>query len=134
LIAALDRDLSDRYPGMPIHGIEAAGFVQCGGLFLIGRVDGRAVACGAIRPLGEGMAEVKRMFVRGEFRGHGLARAMLSALESMAADHGYRAIRLQTGDGQPEAIALYESSGYQRIPCYNGYDDDARSVCFEKTL
>lgn len=59
---------------------------------------------------------------------------MLDALEAIAAASGYRAIRLETGVYQPEAIALYESAGYQPIPCYNEYLADPRSRCFEKAL
>jgi putative acetyltransferase len=135
LIAALDRELMDRYPGLPIHGIEAAGFVARGGVFLVGRFDGPAAACGGIRPVGEGVMEVKRMFVRPEFRGRGLARAILAALEQAAMDRGYRTIRLETGDVQPEAVALYRSSGYRPIACYSAeYEADPRSLYFEKTL
>jgi putative acetyltransferase len=134
LIAALDRELLERYPGMPIHGIDAAGFVQSGGVFLIGRIDGQAVASGAVRPIGERIAEVKRMYVCPEFRGRGLARAVLAALEASAAVLGHRTIRLETGDGQPEAIALYSSAGYRPVPCFGEYALDPRCRCFEKQL
>jgi len=134
LISALDRDLGVRYPGLPIHGIDAANFREAGGVFLIGRDGDVAVACGALRPMEEGAVEVKRMYVRDSHRGRGIGRAMLSALEEIAAGRGYRTIRLETGGGQPEAIALYESAGYQPIPCYGAHSSDPRSRCFEKRL
>jgi GNAT superfamily N-acetyltransferase len=134
LIEALDRDLHDRYPGLPIHGIEAEGFAGAGGVFLVGRLDGRAVVCGAIRPIAPGIMELKRMFVRPEVRGQGLSRAMLAALEAAAVERGHRTIRLETGDCQPEAIALYQSAGYRPIGRYAAYEDDPRSRYFEKTL
>ena len=134
LIAALDRDLGARYPGLEIHGIDAANFRAAGGVFLIGSSDGQAVACGALRPMEAGAVEVKRMYVRDTHRGHGFGRAMLAALEEIARERGYRVIRLETGDGQPEAIALYESAGYQPIPCYGDYAEDPHSRCFEKRL
>lgn len=59
---------------------------------------------------------------------------MLGALEQTAAARGYRAIRLETGIHQPEAIALYLSAGYHRIPCYEEFIGDPRSRCFEKSL
>jgi putative acetyltransferase len=134
LISALDRDLGARYPGLPIHGIDAASFREAGGVFLIGRLGDIAVACGALRPMEAGAVEVKRMYVRDSHRGHGFGRAMLVALEEIAARRGYRTIRLETGGSQPEAIALYESAGYRSIPCYGDHATDPRSRCFEKRL
>lgn len=134
LIAALDRDLGARYPGLPIHGIDAASFREGGGVFLVGRVAGIAVACGALRPLEDGAVEVKRMYVRDSYRGRGLGRAMLAALEEIAARRRYVIIRLETAEKQPEAIALYQSAGYEPIPCYGAHEADPRSRCFEKRI
>lgn len=135
LIGALDRDLNARYPGLEVHGIDAANFRESGGVFLIGRVADIAIACGALRPMNEnGVVEVKRMYVRDGHRGRGFARTILRALEDIAARRGYRTIRLETGSNQPEAIALYERAGYHRIPCYGAHASDPLSRCFEKTL
>jgi len=134
LIAALDRDLGARYPGFPIHGIDAANFRAAGGVFLVGRFGDVAVVCGALRPMEPGAVEVKRMYVRDAHRGRGFGRAMLAALEEIAVQRGYRTIRLETGGSQPEAIALYESAGYQSIPCYGDHASDPLSRCFEKRL
>ncbi len=130
LIAELDRDLRDLYPGEPIHGIEPAAFRSGGGVFLLGTVDGVAVACGALRPLGDKVGEVKRMFVRKEYRGRGFARAILSELERVAKQRGYRGIRLETGDQQPAAISLYETAGYTRTPGWT----ECHSLRFEKLI
>ena len=134
LISALDRDLGARYPGLPIHGIDASNFRDAGGVFLIGSISDAAVACGALRPMESGVVEVKRMYVRDGHRGRGFGRAILAALEEIAARRGYRTIRLETGGCQPEAIALYESAGYQPIPCYGAHAGDPHSRCFEKQL
>ena len=134
LISALDGDLRERYPGSPIHGIEPVEFRACGGVFLIGKLDGVGVACGALRPLSDGVVELKRMFVRRDQRGKGFGRATLAALEKIATRRGFRMIRLETGVNQPEAIGLYESMGYHRIPCFGEYVSDHRSRCFEKAL
>ena len=134
LISALDGDLRERYPGSPIHGIEPVEFRAIGGVFLIGKLDGVCVACGAIRPLSDGAAELKRMFVGREQRGQGFGRAMLAALEKIATRRGFQTIRLETGVNQPEAIGLYVSMGYHRIPCFGEYISDHRSRCFEKAL
>jgi putative acetyltransferase len=134
LMAALDSDLSARYPGFEIQGIDAATFREAGGVFLVGRVDTIAVACGALRPMEDGAAEVKRMYVSDADRRRGYGRTMLRALEEIAASRGYRIIRLETGGRQPEAIALYESAGYHPIPCYGAHASDPHSRCFEKNL
>lgn len=134
LIDALDRDLNARYPGLEVHGIDAANFRETGGVFLLGRCEGIAVACGALRPMEDGAIEVKRMYVREGYRRRGFARAMLNALEQIAEQRGYGMIRLETGKNQPEAITLYESAGYRRIPCYGAYAGDPISRCFEKCL
>jgi GNAT superfamily N-acetyltransferase len=145
LVALLDADLLERYPGMPIQGIDPSQFRGSGGVFLIGRVDGIPVACGALRPMHDGTgdvkvkcasrfaAELKRMFVRKDHRGRGFAKAILAALEEIAARRGYQTIRLETGIHQPEAIALYENAGYRPIPCF-GESVDYHSRCFEKRL
>jgi GNAT superfamily N-acetyltransferase len=59
--------------------------------------------------------EVKRMFVVPDFRRYGIARRILSALESRATELGHAMVRLETGKRQPEAVCLYESSGYREI-------------------
>lgn len=62
------------------------------------------------------------------------SRALLAALDQEARRLGYRALRLETGHLQPEAIGLYTSAGFAPIPCYGPYVDDPRSRCFEKAL
>lgn len=134
LIDELDEDLRARYPGAVIHSIDVATFHAAGGVFLIGDADGEPVACGALRPAEDGSGEVKRMFVRTGARRRGYARAMLEALESSARALGFRRVRLETGDRQPEAIRLYEASGYHAIPCFGEYEGSPHSRCFEKKI
>lgn len=105
-----------------------------GAAFLVARIGGQPVGCGAIRPLEPGVGEVKRMFVLPEARGRGISRLILQAIEEFALEMGYRRLRLETGILQPEAIALYESAAYRRVARYGYYKDDPRSVCFEKEL
>ena len=106
--------------------------------FVVVRLDGRAVGCGALRPMEEAgfedSAEIKRMYVSPEARGRRLGGAILARLEELARGFGYARAVLETGNAQPEAIRLYERSGYQRIRCYGRYVGEARSVCFAKTL
>jgi putative acetyltransferase len=73
LMAALDRELNARHPGLEIHGIDAANFRAAGGVFLVGRIDNIAVACGALRPMADGAVEVKRMYVRDTHRGRAVS-------------------------------------------------------------
>ena len=103
-------------------------------VFLIGRLSGRAVACAAVRPLEGDVGEVKRMYVEPAARGRGLAKRLLAALEDVARNMGYLALRLETADRQPEAIRLYESAEYHRIEAFDPYVGSVRSICFEKRL
>jgi putative acetyltransferase len=132
LIQRLDEDLLQRYPATAIHGLHPQDIADPHLTFLVASVDGHALGCGALRPLEPGVGEVKRMFVLPEFRGRGIARQILMALESTARERGYSTLRLETGTRQPEAIGLYRSAGYSKIPCFGEYADDLFSVCFEK--
>jgi putative acetyltransferase len=102
--------------------------------YLVAVVDGRAVACGAVQRLDATTAEIKRMYVRPAYRGRGIARHLLAALEEYAIAAGHAVLRLETGTYLPAAIALYSSSGYQPIPVYGEYAGNPYSVCFEKRL
>jgi GNAT superfamily N-acetyltransferase len=105
------------------------------GAFLVGFDEaGMPVACGGVRRHDDGVGEIKRMYVVPEARGQGHSRALLGALEDAARDLGYRALVLESGVRQPEALSLYESAGYRRIDSYGFYRDSPLSVCFRKEL
>ncbi|MEJ8279247.1 GNAT family N-acetyltransferase [Pseudonocardia spirodelae] len=123
--------------------VAPAEFRAPNGLFLLGYDDGVPVATGAWRAVDadpadparrDGDAELKRMYVDPAARGRGHARALLAALERSAATAGRRRVILETGDGQPAAIALYTASGYRRMGNFGTYRDDPRSRCFAKPL
>jgi GNAT superfamily N-acetyltransferase len=97
-------------------------------------VDDYAVGCGAFKPFDESAVEIKRMFVRPEFRGKGLGLEILRALELWAAECGYPACVLETGKRQAEAIQLYQKAGYGIIPNYGQYSGIVNSVCMRKSL
>ena len=102
-----------------------------GALFLLARnADGKAVGCGAFRPMGEGVAEVKRMYA--QVAGVGLA--VLTHLEAAAKEYGYLRLRLETRLVNQRAVAFYEKHGYDRIPNFGKYVGKAEAVCFEKQL
>jgi GNAT superfamily N-acetyltransferase len=90
-----------------------------GGTFLVIYDDGAPVAGGGIKRLGDGVGEIKRMYVVAQARSRGLARVLLAALEDAARELGYARVRLDTGPRQPHARALYESAGYSAVEPYN---------------
>jgi len=131
-----------RYGDGDLTEMDAAHFDPPLGLYLlVYDVDGAPVASGGWRaqdasPEGfaDGDAEVKRMFVVPEARGRGLARRLLAELEATAAAAGRSRMVLETGTKQPEAIALYQSSGYLPVAKFGYYRDHELSVCMGKAL
>jgi putative acetyltransferase len=104
-------------------------------IFLMARnSEGGAVGCGGLRPLNETTVEIKRMFVRPSARGWGIARLILKVLEAEAAQLGATRIVLETGRDQPEAIRLYERSGYTPIECFGAYKGELLSLCYERVI
>ncbi|HEX6787803.1 MAG TPA: GNAT family N-acetyltransferase [Gaiellaceae bacterium] len=136
LVTAQQAEMAGLYEGEADIGPtrEASMFVEPDGVFLVVRDDNRAVACGGVARFDETRGELKRMYVLPDARGRGLGRRVLVELEAEARRLGYRALVLETGDLQREALGLYESSGYERIPCYPPYDSRELSLCFEKRL
>jgi GNAT superfamily N-acetyltransferase len=91
------------------------------GLYLVGWDGDVPVAGGGMRRLDAETAEIRRMYVVHDRRGEGVGRQLLAALEDHAHRLGYQRLRLSTGPRQPEAVRLYQTSGYEPIPDYNGY-------------
>ncbi len=96
--------------------------------------NGEAIGCGAFKKYDEQSVEIKRMFVRHENRGKGAAVEILTELENWATESGFKSAVLETGKKQPEAIRLYEKSGYTFIPNYGQYEGIENSVCMKKQL
>lgn len=101
---------------------------------VVAYVDQIAVGCGALRKLSDDAAEIKRMFVQPDHRSKGIAGAVLLELENWARELGFAACVLETGEKQPEAIRLYQRSGYSQIPNYGQYQGVINSVCMRKSL
>ncbi|SCG62870.1 GNAT family N-acetyltransferase [Micromonospora humi] len=137
LIRAALADLGARYGGSGDETpVDAAEFVPPAGAFLVAYLDGRPVGCGGWRSHGEDgdAAELKRMYTDPAARGRGVARSVLAAVERSARDAGRKRIVLECGDKQPEAIALYTTSGYERIPNFGYYRDAPGCLSFGRTL
>jgi GNAT superfamily N-acetyltransferase len=134
LTTELDAELQQRYPGEPVNGIDPSQFQATGGYFVVARAASDYAGCGALRPLDASTVEIKRMFVRPEFRRQGTAWALLRALEAEAKRRGYTRAVLETAIRQPEAIALYRAAGYADIEPFGPYVGSERSVCMGKTL
>ena len=136
LIAALDEGLAALYPPEQRFGpnFKAHHAEEGRGAFLVARVQGRAEGCGALRVLDPDTAEVKRMYVTPELRGHGVARAILDQLEVKARALGVTRLVLETGTLQLAAIRLYEHSGFRLTECWGEYAGVPTSVCYEKLI
>ena len=135
LIAALDAYLLTHYPPDGVHTLTAEEQAGGGDVWMcLLYLDDCAVACGGVRFLGDGEAEIKRMWVDPDYRGRGLAKCILSALEKEAASRGVKNLLLETGDAQPEALALYRNAGYVAIPPFGEYIASPLSRCFGKPL
>jgi GNAT superfamily N-acetyltransferase len=134
LIELVQGEYVVRYGGRDEAPIDVAEFLPPEGLFVVARLDGAAAGCGGWRNLGDGRAEIKRMFTAAGFRNRGLARAVLAELERTAAAAGIEEIVLETGTVQPEAIALYESSGYRPVEGFGFYAGRPLSRSFAKRV
>ena len=93
-----------------------------------------AVACGALKHFDDSTAEIKRMYVRPDYRGRGISKSILSELEDKAIELNYNRLVLETGLKQPEAMNLYTKFGYRPLKCYGRHADDPDSRCFEKMI
>ena len=132
--------LIDRYFDQRAFDQELAGlpgkYARPNGRLLLAYVDGKPAGCVALRDLGDGACEMKRMFVPETFRGRGVGRALAERIIAEGKDAGYRTMRLDTSRRQDEAMRLYENAGFRRIPPYYDLADDVKEwlVFFELTL
>jgi GNAT superfamily N-acetyltransferase len=137
LVAAMRAEIAALYAGLVLDGADMpqAGPRELGppgGRFLIGWLGEEPVCCGGLKRLDDQTCEIKRMYVVPQARGRGVARALLGNLEDLARELGYTVARLDSGDRQPHAIALYTSVGYREIENFNG--NPAATYFAEKPL
>lgn len=134
LVNLLDVELQARY------GEAQAYYDQFNSLNVIPYVvvaylNGQLAGCGAIKPFDKHKMEIKRVYVKQDQRGKGIAQTLLAELEKWATELNYKACVLETGDLQHEAIALYKDKlGYEVIPNYGQYAGMESSICMKKML
>ncbi|KAJ3294864.1 hypothetical protein HK104_003205 [Borealophlyctis nickersoniae] len=137
LIKELEDVLDPLYPSESRHGFSVQKLVLENVAFFLVRVDTHPAGCCGIKIMennGVGYGELKRMYVRPEFRGAGLGKRMLQHLENYARDQGVPLLRLETGIHQHEAIRLYERYGFYSIRHFGQYWDDPLSLFYEKRV
>ena len=133
LISALDGYLNSLYPPTSNHFLDLDQLAQPDIRLFVARREGAPLACGALR-ITSGYGEVKRMYVAPAARGEGLGRAILARIESEAQREGLPVMRLETGNRQTEALALYRSAGYVDCGPFGEYGPDPISRFMEKRL
>lgn len=134
LIAEVQQEYVSRYGEPDTTPVEPHEFAPPNGRFVVGYIGNRAVAMGGVRLLDTETVEIKRMYVVPDARGCGLSRIVLSRLEDLARELGASRVVLETGLRQPEAIRLYETSGYERIEGFGHYRCEPDSLSFGKSL
>ena len=138
LIAGFRDEIAVLYDGLEIDAPEMpkagpAELAPPGGAFIVGFDEaGEPVCCGGVKDLGDGICEIKRMYVVPEARRAGRAGELLTALEDTARELGFGTARLDTGPRQPHAERFYRHAGYAPIGNFNG--NPVASFFGEKSL
>jgi putative acetyltransferase len=134
LIGELDGVLNPNYAPESRFGYSVEKLIQQGVAFFVVYVDGTPAGCGGVQIFGDEYAELKRMFVRPQFRGLGLGRQLVNRLADYALENGIKVLRLETGNAQVEALNLYVGMGFRHILPFGVYVGSATSICMEKRI
>src|SRR5947209_1286119 len=136
LVAAADAEYALVYPPDQMFGknLRSEHLGAGRGVFIIARLDGAPVGCGALRRLNDSTGELKRMFVDPPARRRGVARAILDELTQVGREMGIQRLVLETGIHQVAAIDFYEKAGFRRTECFGEYFESPTSLCFEKSI
>jgi GNAT superfamily N-acetyltransferase len=135
LITELDEELGSKgYPSESRHGFSVDKLIREGVIFFVTRINDIPAGCGGLKYFANEYAEVKRMFVRPQFRGMGLGKSMLEHLADHARQNQVLVLRLETGIHQLEAIKMYENFGFVRRSPFGEYQEDPNSVYLEMRL
>jgi putative acetyltransferase len=134
LIHELEAHLEPLYPAKSRHGYSVEKLIAQAVAFFVLRHNDTPAGCAGIQLMGTAYGEIKRMYVRPQFRGLGFGKLLLDHLTDYAHAHGVGLLRLETGIHQTAAIRLYERTGFQRIPPFGPYFEDPLSLCYEKPI
>ncbi len=134
LIDELTAYLTPLSPPESQHGYDIQKLLERMVDFFVVRIDEVPAACGGIEFFGDEYAEVKRMYVRPQFRGQGLGKLILDTLVAHARERNTPLLRLETGTYMTPAVKLYKSYGFYRIKNFGDYWDDPLSTFFELKL
>ncbi len=134
LITELEAHLDPLYPAKSRHGYSVEKLLAQGVAFFVLRHNDIPAGCGGIQLFGTDYGELKRMYVRPQFRGLGFGKLLLDHCADYARAHGVGLLRLETGIHQAAAIRLYERAGFQRIPPFGAYIEDPLSLFYEKRI
>lgn len=133
LIAQLDAYMGTLYPPDDNFLVPAEGLAEAEAHFCVARLQGDAAGCGALVSKGD-YWEIKRMWVNPSQRGMGIAQGLIERLLGVARDSKVPVVRLETGNLNPDAMRLYERSGFYRIENFGEYAGSESSVCYELIL
>jgi putative acetyltransferase len=134
LIAELNKVLLALTPPEFVFHMTAEEMARPDTTVFIARDGSMAVACGALRRHADGIGEVKRMYTRPSYQGHGLGGRILTEVEALARREGVARLVLETGDRHPAAWRVYERGGFKRCGAVLDYPDSGHSVFYEKVL
>ena len=134
LIKELDKDLLDRY-GQLQQFYNQFNKIENNPNVVVAYINDEAAGCGCFKPFDKNSVEIKRMYVKQEYRGKGIGALIIAILERWAEESGFQYTVLETGYEQPEAISLYKKQGYVTIPNYEPYiGNEKYSICMKKKL
>jgi GNAT superfamily N-acetyltransferase len=133
LVVLMDHDLRERYGSVQSVYNELNQVADLDTI-VVAYDEQQAVGCGCFRKFSDNTAEIKRMYVEPSYCGQGIAVRILNELELWAGEKGFNHAILETGRKQPEAIHLYERSGYATTINYGPYDGLDNSICMRKKL
>lgn len=136
LIDELTEHLSIGYPPEHRFGYSVQKMIDQGVQFYLVRVDGKAAGCGGVQIFDEvpKYGEIKRMYVRPEFRGLGIAKKILKQLQTYTEESGATLFRLETGRAQGEAIGLYKKWGFVEVGPFGDYQATPNNVFYEMPI
>lgn len=133
LIRELDVELNLRY-GLLQNQYNQYNVIKDLNTVVVAYLNKKATGCGCFKELDSATIELKRMLVKSEHRGSGIAQLIITELEHWAIEKGYSKMVLETGVKQPDAIRFYSKQGYIVIPNYGQYMGNKNSICMSKYL